>query len=797
MMTIQIQLYIGVLLAAGYADDSTHVVPVVAPAFTPLPLGQVEPQGWLRDWAVSAKDGITGHLDERHPVFHDGWKGAAIRWTGAAADGTGWPIEQSAYWLDGAIRLGFILHDDALIKKIRGRLDPVVDGVNAGDFGTTFVYWKKNWKPTGFDGWAHSQMGRALFALYSGAGENRMLDALVKVYADYPSSMEWPEVNADVAGLCNLDAMMETCAASGDRRILELATAAIKRPDVRQRIQEWGVGKIHAGHMVITYEDIRLPAIMYPWTGDTNLLQASHNVFRWLDENHMLPYGLASGEEWAAGVGAARKTETCEIPAMLVSANWLYRIEGDGAWGDRMEKVFFNAGPAPISRDFQTAAYYQTPNRIKLGEMPVDSKAPTEMGGSSIRFDPLACDKVLCCIGACNRILPYFIPNMWMSTGDNGLAATLYGPCSVKTTVGAQVPVEIVCATDYPFNETIRMTVAAEKPVEFPLYLRVPGWCAEPAVEVNGKPMAVTCVKGFVKIARTWEKGDIVAIKLPMSVSIVRGWEGAYPQELRGYFSQISDVMFRPRALPYATVNCGPLLFALPIAEKDDNTPADGARFGYALDAHPSDAGKITITRRPMPGRWDWPLSSPVALNVPVRAFDWKPSIEQALPNAPVVGGNSETVALVPYGCTKFHISMFPVTPHAWEGMATPKLPKLSKNPQLLGHAGAYGDAASTEGMIVAFIDAPGAGAVWNGLPAGNKLKIRYSALNKAQLTLRINDGAPVKVAFPATGEWEGAGAYADVAVPVTIPANAKVKLVFETGDTPANIDSVESQKVP
>jgi hypothetical protein len=44
-------------------------LPVEA-ALIPLPLGAVEPDGWLRDWAIAARDGITGHLDEYHPTFH-------------------------------------------------------------------------------------------------------------------------------------------------------------------------------------------------------------------------------------------------------------------------------------------------------------------------------------------------------------------------------------------------------------------------------------------------------------------------------------------------------------------------------------------------------------------------------------------------------------------------------------------------------------------------------------------------------------------------------------------------------
>ena len=87
----------------------------------------------------------------------------------------------------------------------------------------------------------------------------------------------------------------------------------------------------------------------------------------------------------------------------------------------------------------------------------------------------------------------------------------------------------------------------------------------------------------------------------------------------------------------------------------------------YALDtdAAQRDAG-LTIERKPMPAHWDWPLDAPVSVKVPVRAFDWKPSEIAALPDQPVAGAAAETVRLVPYGCTKFRISMFPVTPRAW-----------------------------------------------------------------------------------------------------------------------------------
>jgi len=648
--------------------------PAVKPALLPLRPGAVEPAGWLRDWAQAARHGITGHLDEWHPTFADGWKGVPIKAPGAKRDGTGWPIEQSAYWLDGALRLGLVLHDDALISKIRARLDPVVRGVIQAEFGTTFIHWKKG-KPQGFDSWAHSQMGRALVALHQGTGDQRVLEALIKVYADYPTNMGSLQLGGNVTGLCNLDAMLETYSFSGDRRILERALHAITQPELAKDIQAWKTGRLTPGHMVILYENIRLPGLVYPWSADANHLQATLGAFKWLDDYHLLPYGVASGEEFASGIGAFRKTETCDVTAMLLSASWMYRIQGEGGWGDRMERAFFNAGAAPVARDFQTMCYYQSPNRLRSDSLPCEQ--PHAPGPANIRFTPLGCSNVLCCVGALNRIIPHYIIHMWMATRDNGLAATLYGPCTVSALTGAGVPVKVSTTTDYPFGPTIRLRVEPARAVSFPLYLRIPGWCKSPQLTVNGSPVAIAPdPKGFARIARTWAKDDWVELELPMAPEVIRGYETEFPSANRTYYSFEPAEVFQPRRLPYASVLCGPLLFALPIADLDPNTPASDAKWQYALDTDATRPdGGITVERRPMPARWDWPLAAPIVLKAPVQAFDWRPTDAQALPPKPVTGTASETVRLIPYGCTKFRISMFPVTSRAWPPDSQPQVP--------------------------------------------------------------------------------------------------------------------------
>ena len=642
--------------------------PLVKPAFRPLPPGAVEPAGWLRDWAEAARDGITGHLDEYHAVFGDAWKGTQVKAPNAAADGTGWPLEQCSYWLDGLVRLGYVLHDESLLRKAKARLDPIIDGVNQG--GPSFIYWISN-SPTGFNSWAHSHMGRVLVAYYEATGEKRILDALDKAYRSYPvpmGNLELTDVN--VSGLCNLDALLETYSFTGDKRLLERATSAVQRPEVQASIQDWLQGKFNPCHAVCAYELIRLPALLYPWTGEPSYLEATRHAFQWLEHQHLLPYGVTSGEEFLSGVGAFRLTETCDVTADLWSSLWMYRITGERSWGDDMERAFFNAAAAPVARDFQTMCYYQSPNRIQPESLP--SGHPLCPGPGCLRFTRLGYPGVLCCVGAVNRILPNYIMHMWMARDDRGLAATLYGPCTVNAFVGAHVPVKLACESCYPFEDTIRVHVTPAQRASFPLYFRIPAWCRAPQLRVNGASIKnVPDDHGFVRVERTWAPGDTVTLRFPMSVQIVRGFETEYPMANRKYFGFKPDSVFAKRRLPYESITFGPLLFALPIPDLDPNRPVPGARWQFALDNNPDKEGQdIRVERKPMPAHWDWPLAAPLVLKVRARDFDWTPTEAQALPNAPMAGKKAQTIALVPYGCTKFRISMFPVTTRAWKNPA-------------------------------------------------------------------------------------------------------------------------------
>ncbi|MDP4184440.1 MAG: glycoside hydrolase family 127 protein [Bacteroidota bacterium] len=641
------------------------------PSFIPLEIGEIKPTGWLKDWATDAANGITGHLDEYVDVFKHGWKGYGFKALGVNEDGTGWPIEQCSYWLDGGVKLAYILNDTSLIRKTSSRLNMVINGVLNG--GESFIYWKpKSVADDWFNNWGHGLMGRALVSYYQATHDPKIMQALQKVYHSFTIRAPQDTIEYMPRGATNIDAMTETYLMSGDKTILDKIVAYSKINGIITEENRWFNKRIIArdfNHGVTFYETLRVPAMMYPWTGNAKELYASQNVLEWGEKQNLLPVGICSSQEFLAGIGSFRDIETCNVPTSMWSFLWMMRLTGERNWGDRIEKIFFNAAPAPISRDFKTMCYFQTLNRFS-------SKLPVEIPGpkDDFKYTNQGCE-VLCCVGNCNNIIPDYISSMWMATMDDGLAATLYGPCKVAKQVKNE-KVTINCNTTYPFGDQINMTFSMAKAINMPIYLRIPGWCNHPSIKVNGKEVAMKTEKGFVKIARTWKSNDNIQLHFPMTVRIQKGRETPYPRQTdyfvtAGYKENVSDTTIHN---PYECITYGPLLFSFPIPDLNPNQESANTKFNYALDVDPKNISKqITVIKKSLTGKWLWQLDAPIQLKVKAKQFDWNPTPSQPLPATPVKDGGEATIDLVPYGCTKFRVTMFPVTEKSWDSFKTLK----------------------------------------------------------------------------------------------------------------------------
>ena len=641
------------------------------PVFLSLPPGSIEPQGWLRDWALDIKDGYTACMDDVDDEFKRAWTpdfkptGKNLAWPKGS-----WSFEGGAYWFDGLMKLGFALHDDALLQQAKRRLDAVVNRVNATN-GIFFLSWldrnnPEDWKALdaadGFPVGKAGLLGGTLFDYYAATGDKHILAALKNAYAGDPTALLRAKYRTT-----HLFPAYKTYVWSGDPGIAAALDTMFRDGcagvlPARSRYYSTVPGgeanrTSPNAHGVMFLQHLATWTVGYLWTGNANYLNAVLGWDDWLDRVAMLPYGVPVSDEWYHPTGAFRGTETCNVAMYLEEQRDLLLLTGDAKRADRMERAFFNAAPAVLSRDCKTHVYFQSPNRFASGS-PEFPDGPRGSGCDYRRKH-----HPLCCTAALNRILPDYLANMWLATRDNGLAAICYGPCRVTARVAHNLPVSVSCETDYPFGETILMMVQPSQTAKFPILFHVPGWCAQPDISINGAACKAKADREFLRVEREWKKGDVVRLRFPMAPKIEKGWDTGLDLAESPRHKPVPVRVPDPNGpgKPYATVSCGPLLFALPIPDTPDaNTPDPNARWAFALDVKTPEPA---VKQAPMPIRWDWPLAAPLKVTVNAMSINWSPDCKKpALPREPFAKDKPpERIMLVPYGCTKFRISMFPV----------------------------------------------------------------------------------------------------------------------------------------
>jgi hypothetical protein len=298
------------------------------------------------------------------------------------------------------------------------------------------------------------------------------------------------------------------------------------------------------------------------------------------------------------------------------------------------------------------------------------SKAPVlQNGGDMLSFNPAS---HRCCQHDVAFGWPYFAECLWMGTPGNGLAACLYAANSVRARVGKGIEIRIVETTDYPFSEEILFRIDTPKPIAFPLHLRVPGWCRNAQVEVNGRDTAVSAKPGsWIVLERVWSDRDTARLKLPMEIGLCV-WEK----------NQNS-----------VSIRRGPLAYSLKIGERweryggTDRWPAYEVypttpwNYGLVLDGE-DPASSFEIVRREGP-----PAAQPFSLEgAPIilrttgkRIPQWQQEPNGAigsLQESPVRSDErAEPITLIPMGCARLRVSAFPQIgkgpeAHAWQAQA-------------------------------------------------------------------------------------------------------------------------------
>jgi len=203
--------------------------------------------------------------------------------------------------------------------------------------------------------------------------------------------------------------------------------------------------------------------------------------------------------------------ETC---ANIANAMWNWRmlnVTGEARFADIMELVLYNSGISGLSLDGKHFFYTNPLRRIK--------DAPYLSWDLPTRQSYLAC---FCCPPSLLRTIAK--TRGWAySISEKGVWVNLYGSNELDTHLPDGTPVSLNQETRYPWEGNIRMTVREPRKSSYSLMLRIPGWAEDVSVAVNGEKVNQRIQPGtYLIIDRTWRKGDIVELDIPMPAQLIR-----------------------------------------------------------------------------------------------------------------------------------------------------------------------------------------------------------------------------------------------------------------------------------
>jgi uncharacterized protein len=624
--------------------------PVRQNKFDLLPLGAIAPEGWLRQQLLVQAAGLTGHIDEIWPDLgpDSGWLG-----------GTGEAWERGPYFLDGLIPLAYELKDPALMTKANRWVEwTLTHQQPSGQIGPT-----KN-----DDWWPRMVMLKVLTQYQEVTGDARVIPLMQRYFAFQAQEIDkrplfewskyrWQDELVSVVWLYNR---------TGDPKLLDLARRIHSQGyDWRRQFEHFpftakqtreSLGLKTGGanpdiamqsHGVNNAMALKASPVWGSISGQAADVEAVHEQIRILDRYHGLPNGMFSADEHFAGPDPSQGIELCAVVEAMFSYENIEAILGDADFGDRLERIAFNALPGTLTDDMWAHQYDQQPNQIKCTR--TDRQWSTNGPESNLfGLEP----NFGCCTANMHQGWPKLVETLWMATPDGGLATVVYAPNEVRTVVGKGIAVKLVEESDYPFEGHVRLTVEPQSTVRFPLRLRVPAWANGTTIQANGKNVVGRIEAGtFYTLDRDWHSGDHIDIDFPMQLRVTHWYHNS------------------------VVIERGPLVYALaPTPEWSklrDRGPASDwevrptTPWNYALaidEKHPERS--IDVVQRSSKGAPFSMDGTRIALHLHGRRLPGWTMVEESagpLPMSPVTSAEpEESLTLVPYGAAKLRITAFP-----------------------------------------------------------------------------------------------------------------------------------------
>lgn len=280
-------------------------------------------------------------------------------------------------------------------------------------------------------------------------------------------------------------------------------------------VREQTVARGHAVRAMYLYSGMADVARL---TGDDSLKKACETLWNSAVNRQMYIIGSIGSSEYGEAFtyeydlpNDTAYTETCAAIGLAFFARRMLEMEPKGCYADAMERALFNGIISGVSLD-GTRFFYVNPLEV---EPRLKDKEYEKHRLAYEREKWLVC---ACCPPNLAR-LTASIGNYAYSVGTDTFYSHLYLGGEVQAQLDGKA-VKVCTQSNYPWDEEIKVTFHCE-PAKFKYAIRIPGWCENYQLFLNGDPVEGQVREGYAYFDRVWKEGDTITAKFEMPVLMV------------------------------------------------------------------------------------------------------------------------------------------------------------------------------------------------------------------------------------------------------------------------------------
>lgn len=191
--------------------------------------------------------------------------------------------------------------------------------------------------------------------------------------------------------------------------------------------------------------------------------------------------------------------ETCASVGMVMWNQRMNMLKGDSKYIDVLERSMYNGALAGISLSSDRFFYVN----------------PLASSGGHHRKPWYG---TACCPSQISRFMPS-VGGYIYAVSDDALWVNLFVGSRTHADV-AGTCVTVSQTTDYPWDGEVSISVDPERARRFGLKVRIPSWCNDWTLSVNGKPAEFRTEDGYAVVDRKWSRGDKVTLRMDMPVRV-------------------------------------------------------------------------------------------------------------------------------------------------------------------------------------------------------------------------------------------------------------------------------------